>query len=46
VDAEFAAHPWCRDALRLRRYDDGAKDPSAAGAPLAVVLELAHKLAT
>ena len=24
----FAAHPWASDALRLRRCDDGAKDPS------------------
>ncbi|MDG4667372.1 HD family phosphohydrolase [Mycobacterium sp. 236(2023)] len=46
IDPDFAAHPWCQDALRLRRYDDAAKDPDAAGAPVAVVLELAGKLAT
>lgn len=45
VDPAFAAHPWHRDALRLRRYDDAAKDPSAQGAPVQVVLELARRLA-
>lgn len=45
IDPEFAGHPWCRDALRLRRYDDAAKDPDTAGVPLAVVLDLAEKLA-
>ncbi|WP_036465895.1 HD family phosphohydrolase [Mycolicibacterium iranicum] len=44
IDPEFANHPWCEDALRLRRYDDAAKDPAAVGAPLAVVLEIAQKL--
>ena len=29
VDAELVAHPWWPDALRLRRYDDAAKDPDA-----------------
>lgn len=45
VDPEFSEHPWCADALRLRRYDDAAKDPAAVGVPADVVLELAHKLA-
>jgi predicted HD phosphohydrolase len=30
TDAEaeaFAAHPWARDAVRLRRWDDAAKVP-------------------
>jgi predicted HD phosphohydrolase len=31
VDAAFTAHPWWPDALRLRRYDDAAKDPGAQG---------------
>ncbi len=29
VDADLVAHPWWPDAVRLRRYDDAAKDPSA-----------------
>jgi predicted HD phosphohydrolase len=29
VDTEVVAHPWWPDALRLRRYDDAAKDPGA-----------------
>ncbi len=45
IDPAFAGHPWCGDAVRLRRYDDAAKDPKAIGAPLALVLELAEKLA-
>ena len=45
VDPGFVAHQWHRDAVRLRRYDDAAKDPEAAGAPLAVVLDLAERLA-
>jgi gamma-butyrobetaine dioxygenase len=27
--AEFEASPWCQAALRLRRWDDAAKDPKA-----------------
>jgi len=27
--AEFEASPWCTAALRLRRWDDAAKDPAA-----------------
>ncbi len=27
--AEFEASPWCQSALRLRRWDDAAKDPGA-----------------
>jgi predicted HD phosphohydrolase len=45
VDPEFAAHPWCGDALRLRRYDDAAKDPNAVGVAGDVVLDLARRLA-
>ncbi len=29
VDAALVAHPWWPDALRLRRYDDAAKNPAA-----------------
>ncbi|PRC42793.1 HD family phosphohydrolase [Mycobacterium sp. ITM-2017-0098] len=45
IDPFFAAHPWCEDALRLRRYDDAAKDPAAVGASADAVLDLAHRLA-
>lgn len=45
VDPAFAEHPWCADALRLRRYDDAAKDPHAAGAAVDVILDLAQRLA-
>ncbi len=45
ADPEFAAHPWHLDALRLRRYDDAAKDPDAVGAPVTVILDLAARLA-
>jgi len=33
--ARHAAHPWFRDALRLRRWDDRAKVVGRATAPLA-----------
>jgi predicted HD phosphohydrolase len=36
----FESHPWFRDAVRLRRWDDGAKDPSAPGADLDELVEL------
>ena len=45
VDPYFAGHPWHSDALRLRRYDDAAKDPAAPGAPVQIVLDLAQRLA-
>lgn len=45
VDPAFAAHPWCDDALRLRRYDDAAKNPQAAAAPAEAVLDIAQRLA-
>ncbi len=45
IDRDFVAHQWHRDALRLRRYDDAAKDPNASGAPVAVVLDIAQRLA-
>ncbi len=37
---EFEAHPWAQDAVRLRRWDDTAKDPSAPGADLEQILAL------
>ncbi|MDY6870454.1 MAG: HD family phosphohydrolase [Actinomycetota bacterium] len=45
VDAAFVAHAWHRDALRLRQYDDAAKDPTATGAPVEAVLDIAARLA-
>lgn len=29
IDQALLGHPWWPDALRLRRYDDAAKDPTA-----------------
>jgi pyridoxine 4-dehydrogenase len=32
--ARFGQHPWAADAVRLRRWDDQAKDPRSPGIPL------------
>jgi predicted HD phosphohydrolase len=46
VDTAFVDHPWWRDALRLRRYDDAAKDPRGDKASIDEVLVIAkHVLA-
>lgn len=45
VDPDLVANPWWFDALRLRRYDDAAKDPRAIGMPLNDILALAEQLA-
>lgn len=45
IEPDFAGHPWCADAVRLRRYDDAAKDPAAAGVSVSAVLDLARRLA-
>ncbi|MFN3003834.1 HD family phosphohydrolase [Mycolicibacterium wolinskyi] len=45
VDAEFVDHPWFSDALRLRRYDDAAKDPYADGMTIDDVLAVAERVA-
>ncbi|MBX7453833.1 HD family phosphohydrolase [Mycolicibacterium sp. 3033] len=45
VDLAFAAHPWCADALRLRRFDDAAKVPGAHSVSLDSVLAIALRLA-
>lgn len=45
IDPAFAAHPWHRHALLLRRCDDAAKDAAAVGASETVVLDIAHRLA-
>lgn len=44
VDAEWIAHPWWPDAVRLRRYDDAAKDPRARGASVDDVLAVARRV--
>ena len=44
VDPAFIDHPWWPDALRLRRYDDAAKDPLANAASVDEVLTIAKRL--
>jgi predicted HD phosphohydrolase len=44
VDAALVDHPWWPDALRLRRYDDAAKDPAATGVTIENVLEVAERV--
>lgn len=48
VDAALVAHAWWPDALRLRRYDDAAKDPEAGpngrAATIADVLAVAERV--
>lgn len=44
VDRALVDHPWWPDAVRLRRYDDAAKDPQARGASIADVLEVARRV--
>jgi predicted HD phosphohydrolase len=44
VDAELVSHPWWPDALRLRRYDDAAKDPGARGVTIDDVLTIANRV--
>ncbi len=44
VDDEFVTHSWWPDALRLRRYDDAAKDPAARGATIDDVVEIAERV--
>lgn len=44
VDPAFVDHPWWPDALRLRHYDDAAKDPGATGATIEQVLEVARRV--
>ncbi|MGE2835402.1 HD family phosphohydrolase [Mycobacterium sp. SMC-4] len=45
VDPAFAIHPWRDDALRLRRYDDAAKDPDGTGMTIEAVLAVAARVA-
>jgi predicted HD phosphohydrolase len=44
VDTELTRHPWWPDALRLRRYDDAAKDPEATGVTIDDVLTIAKRV--
>jgi len=39
IDESLLRHPWWPDALRLRRYDDAAKDPEAAARGRAATIE-------
>ena len=45
VDDEYTRHPWWPDAVRLRRYDDAAKDPEAGRATIDEVLVIAERVA-
>jgi len=44
VDPAFVEHPWWADALRLRRYDDAAKDPRGAAVSVDDVLAVAERV--
>ena len=48
TDDALVAHPWWPDALRLRRYDDAAKDPDAtrdgSAATIEQVLTIAERI--
>lgn len=44
VDEQYTAHPWWPDAIRLRRYDDAAKDPAARGVAIGDVLAVAERI--
>jgi predicted HD phosphohydrolase len=45
VDPDLAGHPWWPDALRLRRFDDAAKDPRARGTDIDTVVAVAERVA-
>jgi gamma-butyrobetaine dioxygenase len=44
--AEFGSHPQAEDAVALRRWDEGAKDPAQAGLPLAELLRALDRYRT
>jgi predicted HD phosphohydrolase len=44
VDPAFVDHPWWPDALRLRRYDDAAKDPRGNATSIDDVLRVAQRV--
>jgi predicted HD phosphohydrolase len=43
-DLEYVQHAWWPDALRLRHFDDAAKDPAATRLPIAEVLIVAERV--
>ena len=43
-DPEYVHHPWWPDALRLRHYDDAAKDPDATHLTIEEVLVIAERV--
>jgi predicted HD phosphohydrolase len=43
-DSEYVRHPWWPDAIRLRRYDDAAKNPHATSATISDVLTVAERV--
>lgn len=43
-DPEYVRHPWWPDALRLRHYDDAAKDPAATQLTIDEVLVVAERV--
>jgi predicted HD phosphohydrolase len=44
IDRAFVDHQWWSDALRLRRYDDAAKDPRGDKASIDDVLVIAKRI--
>ncbi len=44
IDPAFVDHPFWPDALRLRRYDDAAKEPGAAAATIDEVLAVVDRV--
>lgn len=44
ADAGMISHPWWPDALRLRRYDDAAKQPGARAMTIEQVVEVAARV--
>jgi predicted HD phosphohydrolase len=44
IDVTLVDHPWWADALRLRRYDDAAKDPRGVGLSVDDVLAVAERV--
>ncbi|CAN5170615.1 HD domain-containing protein [soil metagenome] len=44
TDPDYVDHPWWPDALRLRRYDDAAKDPNATQLTIDEVLAVADRV--
>jgi predicted HD phosphohydrolase len=44
VDPAYVDHPWWPDALRLRHYDDAAKDPRGDAASIDDVLMIAKRV--